>query len=271
MTAYVVFTDLDGTLLDHHTYSWEPAEPALALLGQTRTPLVMVSSKTRQEIEALRARIHNTDPFIPENGGAVFIPRDSGLPVPAEAKADAGYHIIVLGLPIQRIAPVFDRLAQAFPLKAFSRMTADEIRAATGLSPSQAEAAGRREFGEAVVCLDENVNEEELAAQVNRLGLRLTKGGRFFHLLGDNDKGRAVAILSRLYRRVFPGLVTIGLGDAPNDAPMLAEVDRPYLLAAPDGSFRQVEVPGLVKVPLSGPAGFNRVILDSIPSGAPST
>ncbi|TKB45800.1 mannosyl-3-phosphoglycerate phosphatase, partial [Ferrimonas sediminicola] len=28
----LVVTDLDGTLLDHHSYSFQPAEPALARL-----------------------------------------------------------------------------------------------------------------------------------------------------------------------------------------------------------------------------------------------
>ena len=51
---YVIFTDLDGTLLDHDTYEWKEAEPALDLCKKLGVPVVFVSSKTRAEIEVLR-------------------------------------------------------------------------------------------------------------------------------------------------------------------------------------------------------------------------
>ncbi len=53
----VIFTDLDGTLLDRDTYSFEPALPALRLIRQKDIPLVLSSSKTRAEIEFYRERI----------------------------------------------------------------------------------------------------------------------------------------------------------------------------------------------------------------------
>ena len=43
-----IFSDLDGTLLDHDTYGYEPARPALALLGRKNIPLILCSSKTRE-------------------------------------------------------------------------------------------------------------------------------------------------------------------------------------------------------------------------------
>ena len=72
----VIFTDLDGTLLDRNTYSFEPAQSTLHLIKQKNIPLVLSSSKTRAEIEFYRRRLENDHPFISENGGAVFIPRD---------------------------------------------------------------------------------------------------------------------------------------------------------------------------------------------------
>ena len=38
MMKTLVFTDMDGTLLDHHTYSFEAAKPALKSVRRKRHP-----------------------------------------------------------------------------------------------------------------------------------------------------------------------------------------------------------------------------------------
>jgi mannosyl-3-phosphoglycerate phosphatase len=261
MRLLVVFTDLDGTLLDHHTYSYDAARPALEKLREKAIPLIMVSSKTRVEIEALRKEMDNQDPFIPENGGAVFIPGDYDLSVPDHAIEMAGYGVILLGLQASRIAEAFNELAAKLPLRALSRMSAAEVAELTGLSPAQAHAAQNREFGEAFILDDPELEESILNREVQALGLRLTRGGRFWHLLGENDKGRAVSILSDLFRKKYSDAITIGFGDAPNDEPMLAAVDQPVLVARPDGTHQKLRVPNLTKIPFPGPSGVNHALL----------
>ncbi|MFH1139022.1 MAG: HAD-IIB family hydrolase [Pseudomonadota bacterium] len=261
MPGCVIFTDLDGTLLDHHDYDYSPALPALAELKRAGVPLVLTSSKTRPEIEALRAELENHDPFIVENGGAIFIPALSPLPLPDATIYMDDYRVIVLGRSLEELAPAFDKLAGTFHLRALSRLAPEEIARLTGLTLAQARAARARQFGEGLVLDDPGVGELDLARMVESLGLRLTRGGRFYHLMGDNDKGLAVKILSGLYRKNDPGLLTAAIGDAPNDFPMLAAVDRPFLVAGPDGSHRRLDLPGLNRVPFSGPAGFNRAVL----------
>ena len=261
MFRFVIFSDLDGTLLDHRTYDWTPARSALDRLRETGTPLVMVSSKTRVEIEALRAELGNHDPFIPENGGAIVVPMDYELDLPDEAIEIEGRRIILLGLPAAEIAGAFDLLAARMPVRALSRLETSEAAALTGLTPAQAEAAQKREFGEAFILDDPGVTEAELEAEVRSLGLRLTRGGRFYHLLGGNDKGRAVSILAEMYRRRWPSLITAACGDAPNDEPMLAAADLAFLVARPDGRHSDMNVPGLKRIDLPGPAGFNQAVL----------
>ncbi|MFH1490792.1 MAG: HAD-IIB family hydrolase, partial [Pseudomonadota bacterium] len=70
----MIFTDLDGTLLDHETYEWKEAEPALNRCKLLRIPLILVSSKTRAEINVIRNELGLTAPFISENGGGIFFP-----------------------------------------------------------------------------------------------------------------------------------------------------------------------------------------------------
>ena len=94
----IIFTDLDGTLLDYSTYSFEAAMPALKRLQECGIPLVIVSSKTRAEIEPLLAELPPLSKlFITENGSAVYLDRQSPVPPGIQAELRAGYRAIILG------------------------------------------------------------------------------------------------------------------------------------------------------------------------------
>lgn len=64
----------------------------------------------------------------------------------------------------------------------------------------------------------------------------------FCHLQGNYDKGQAVEILTHLYQRAYGEVVTIGIGDSPNDAPMFAKVAFPIIVKRASGAHH----PGLV-------------------------
>lgn len=72
---WVIFTDLDGTLLEREGYSYTPALPALNLIAKHNIPLILNSSKTVAEILSLRTELGNRHPFVVENGAALFSPR----------------------------------------------------------------------------------------------------------------------------------------------------------------------------------------------------
>ena len=72
MRNYIIFSDLDGTLLDHKTYTFEPASEALSVLKSRKIPLILSSSKTKAEIERIQSKLALKDPFIFENGSGVF-------------------------------------------------------------------------------------------------------------------------------------------------------------------------------------------------------
>ena len=95
----LVVTDLDGSLLDHHSYDYGPAEPAMAALEASGIPLVLASSKTRAEIRALRDALGNRHPYIVENGAAVIFP-DGYLPsLPAAATRDGDEWVCAFAPP----------------------------------------------------------------------------------------------------------------------------------------------------------------------------
>ena len=69
---FLIFSDLDATLLDHHNYSFDDALPALQLIKEKKIPLILSSSKTYEEIINIRSKLGITDPFIYENGSGIF-------------------------------------------------------------------------------------------------------------------------------------------------------------------------------------------------------
>ncbi len=258
----VVFSDLDGSLLDHHTYSYAPARPALEALKERGVPLVLCSSKTRAEMEGLWQDLGLDAPFIAENGAALYAPPGCRLPQDEGwQRAGPGWRVMPLGRPVTEVRRAFASFKDRFLARGFGDMDDLEVAVLTGLSPEEASRARRREFNEPVLLPEPETREEEFCRAAREAGLEVTRGGRFFHLLCGGDKGRAVRRLSAMYRRRHPGLVTMALGDAPNDRSMLAQVDHPVLLAKSDGSHAELDLPGLQRQGQPGPEGWKEAVL----------
>jgi mannosyl-3-phosphoglycerate phosphatase family protein len=261
----VIFTDLDGTLLDAKTYSFAEAKAALRLIEKRNIPLVICSSKTRVEIEHYRFLLGNTDPFVSENGGGIFIPKEyaalAGCIEKARAEELESYLLIRLGSPYKELRHGLRALQeQGFPVRGFGDMTVEEVSQITGLPLHDASMAMQREFDEPFIFGDSEDRLDALFLSILELGFHVTQGA-FFHLLGNSDKGRAVSVLANFYAAVFPGLSTIGIGDSPNDIPMLKNVDIPVVVRKPDGDYdSRVDVPRLVGARGIGPKGWNEAV-----------
>jgi mannosyl-3-phosphoglycerate phosphatase len=278
----IIFTDLDGTLLDHDSYSWEQARPALDRVKASGTPWVICTSKSRAEVEPLRDALGHRHPFVVENGGAILIPRDYfSVPLPAHTTIGR-YQGIELGesYPALRRALAVIAGTAGVPIRGYGDLTVQEIATLTGLSPDEAARAKRRDYDEPFVMEGTPADERRVLEMITAQGLCWTRGGRFHHLTGRSDKGRAVCILADLYRRQYGSILTIGIGDGYNDLPMLGAVDRPILVKRPDGGYDpDVALDGLVRADGIGPAGWNAAIFPLVaatdakippPSASPS-
>lgn len=256
----VIFTDLDGTLLHPETYSFKGAQPTLDLIRKKGIPLVLCSSKTRAEMELYRKRLNNRHPFIVENGSGVFVPRGY-FALPVNGELEGNCIVVSFGLPYDTIRKKFMELRKRLevPVIGFGDMTVEEIAKLTGLPRAEAALARKRDFSEPFV-FEQEVDQEFLK-RAGEGGLNWTRG-KFYCLMGDHDKGRAVRLLKKAYEREHGKIITIGLGDASNDLPLLQEVDHPVLIPKRDGSFDpDVSVPGLVRAQGTGPAGWNQAVL----------
>ena len=261
----IIFTDLDGTLLDRDTYSWEAARPALDHLRRRRVPWIFVTSKTRAEVERLRRRLGNEHPFIVENGGAAFIPHGYfSFPISGAAARD-GYDVVEWGAPYATLTAALDAAARdsGCRVRSFHAMTVDETAVACDFAIEEAALAQRREYDEPFATLDPRCDETLIDALAAR-GLRTIRGGRFYHVCGNNDKAIAVRALRDLFERAGGPVTTIGLGDGWNDLPFLEGVDTAVIVRSPVSAEMQVRLPRAILTGHEGPEGWNRAVLDLI-------
>ncbi len=259
--SILIFTDLDGSLLDHDGYSHAGAAPALGTLRAQAVPLVFVTSKTRTEIERLQKELDIREPFVAENGGGIFFPAGyRGFRIPGAI--ERGPHaLILLGKPYAEIRRFVENRKTRFAIRGAGDLSLEELGALTGLSPEQARLAKQREFSEPFLLADDDqltALREEAVAE----GLMITRGGRFHHLIGaGQDKGTAVRRVMEIFRANSTGeLLTVGIGDRPNDFPMLTVVDIPVLMPHPDGRYEDLVLPNLLKAPQPGSHGWNDAV-----------
>ncbi len=258
----LIFTDLDGTLLDDQTYDFNPALPALKLIHSLKIPLILVSSKSRAEIEFLMKRLPIDSPFIAENGGGIFFPPTFTLPKGHTYERVNGYNALFIGRPIKEVLEKSRQLKEEFHFRGFSEMPPEEIAAITGLTLEQAILASKREFDEPIVLKNPANDRRIFFKKASDLGLDCVYGGRFIHLFLGGNKGRAVEIVLNIYRQLKGPIFSIALGDSPNDIPMLRAVDKAVLVHNRDDTYIKGLVHSdLIRTEGGGPEAWNRVVL----------
>ncbi|MBL7032290.1 MAG: HAD-IIB family hydrolase [Nitrospira sp.] len=265
----IIFTDLDGTLLNS-SYSFDKALPALKLINEKRVPLIICSSKTSAEIEVIRKNLQNHHPFVSENGGGIYIPKNSKCQI-ANAKYAIEeldkYYLIKIGADYADLRTALAEIRdEGFDVRGFGDMSSGEVAELTGLNESDAELAKIRQFDETFIFEGSEASVEDLKERINSRGFNYTQG-EYFHIMGNSDKGRAVEILKMLYKTEDANVITAAFGDSLNDIEMLNNVDRSFLVQKEDGSYnRQVldEVKGCIKVDGIGPVGWNKAVIELI-------
>lgn len=268
MSDWVVFTDLDESLLDRERYAFEDARPALEELRKRAIPLVFCSSKTAAESLHFQERLGIAEPFVVEGGGGIYVPKGYFAKLPGETRDRGGWELLPLSAEYDEILKGLGHIKEftANSVRGFDDLSVEELAQETGLPLEMAARAKRREFDEPFRFVR---REEEYAAHLSRLanerGLRVSKGGRYYHLHGDTDKGRAVRVLKQLFRAKRGAGRTAGLGDSEMDMPMLAEVERPVIIPRHDGTIDPVletNVRTARRAPRPGPAGWNEAVLE---------
>jgi len=262
--SLVVFTDLDGTLIDHHTYSAERAKEALSQLAHHDVPVVFCSSKTFSEQRFIQQQLNITQPFILENGSAVAIP--SGY-FPKSVLEGYSFMPHISGYEIFRVAHAERHAVRAImrdfeEIKGFGDVSDTELETFTNLSGNALQRARERWFTETLVTPLSAEKVKGMSTKLAASGFFLSRGGRFYTIhSAEADKGKAVRWLSEIFRKTREQPpVFAAIGDSPNDISMLASVDHAFLVQRHDGSWTNLKLPGLITIEGIGPEGFSAAV-----------
>ncbi len=260
----LVFTDLDGTLLDHDSYQPGPAGPLLNRLGKQQVPVIPCSSKTAAEIMPLMAELNLHGPFICENGAAVYIPTQYFAAPPAQTQKTDNHWVKQFSPPRAFWLAVLHQLHSEFPdcFASFAEMGAEKVASQTGLSLTQARLACNRHWSEPVQWLGSEQAKKCFIARLKEQGANPLQGGRFLSVSGECDKGQAMKWLAEQYAKFHPDaeVRTLALGDGENDIAMLEAADLAVIIASSHHSPPVIQHSSQRLTSGIGPAGWAEAI-----------
>ena len=229
-SKYWIVTDLDGTLMDDN-YDISPARKTLNLLAKLNIPVIPCTSKTASEVRYFRSQNQLFDPFIVENGAAVYGYNKNNL---QEWELILGKSYKELKITLMNISKIIN-----FHLTPLNDLNKNQIYELTGLSDTGIKRALDRQWS--VPFLNP---PDEIFEKVKRIcdsyNVHVFKGNRMSHLLSDKShKGEAVNKLKEYLNNSEAKI--IALGDSQNDLPLLEYADISIVIPGKNGPNKYLQ------------------------------
>lgn len=262
-TKPLIFTDIDGTLLDHFDYSFNHAIEVIEALNERHIPIIANTSKTFAEMEKLQQTIGINSPFISENGAAVYIPIGYFNEQPQDTFEQGYYWIKEFCPPREHWLKLLAQQAVEFEDEyvGFSSFSVEELCEVTDLAPDKARLALVRHYSEPLLWQGDEARKQEFIKHMTSLGAHMLQGGRFLHVGGESDKGKAMNWLAQIYAKQYQSEVTtIALGDSGNDSAMLEAADIAIQIKSPTHDFPVLSKKHTIKSQECGPKGWAECI-----------
>jgi len=239
--APLIFTDLDGTLLNHDDYDCAMIQPFLAKLTAVGISVVFNTSKTFAEVTDLQSSLNHHQPFITENGSAVYIPKKYFAIKPIGCEEIDGYWRYPLAPSCKSLHADLKQhasdLAHCYQL--FSELTPSKVASLTGLGIEQSKLALAREYSDPIYWQGTDQQLQVFLARMETLGYEVLVGGRFIHVNKQTNKGKAQNWLLNQFKHHYRHpFTTIALGDSQNDMAMLDEADIAVLITNPQSKAK---------------------------------
>jgi mannosyl-3-phosphoglycerate phosphatase len=255
----VIFTDIDGTLLDSRYPDMNKMIELVEMTLQNGIHLIFCSSKTELEQNKIKSEVYLHEPYIVENGGATFIPLNYFEKTEiTNSRISQNNYIIETGGSAVKIRTLLKQIKNKYDIDftGVSDLSISELSKITHLSHEYASRMMDRKYSETIVQID-NMKFTDFAKIIEEEGLKIIPGNQYFDITLGNDKGTGVSILIDLFRKEYSNnVVFFGIGDSRNDEPMLTLVDVPMLVQKFDGNWENLEFEKLEKINGIGSTGW---------------
>ena len=218
-----VVSDVDGTLMDH-SYDLTPAKETIKTLQKLSIPVILCTSKTASEVKVIRKELNLMDPYIVENGAAIY--GESLKKVNGE---------IILGKRYEFLEEILNLISKEIDYKLIplNNLSDQEATQLTGLEGNSLNLMRDRHWSMPFIN-PPSLLEEKINLCSKKFKVDIFKGNRMSHLLSNNsNKGKAIDALKE-YSNI-QDIRIIGLGDSPNDLPLLLNSDIKIVIPGIDG------------------------------------
>ena len=208
----LIFTDLDGSLLDRDTFKFDKILQYIKDLISKGIFIIPNSSKTKNEIDSFNKELDEDLPFIVENGAAIYNLNLINASFPEK---------ISLSREISEILDIFNnKISKKYKSKCkfIKNLTSDKQLQIFGQSKEKVKLSMKREYSIPLLYDGSKAEKVDLIKSVNNVGLSLQEGGRVINLCDKISKSRAMKNVVKIFKKISKEkLITIGVGDNFND------------------------------------------------------
>ena len=251
----LIFSDLDGTLLNRDTFSFDEIKNYILYLISNDISLIPNSSKTKEEINEFNKKLGEDLPYIVENGAAIFDLHLINSNFPEE---------IVLSREIEEILTIFsEKIPENLvsKLKFLHNLDLSDQMKILGLSKEKIRNALKRKYSIPLL-FNGNISEKrEIKNLVKSAGLTLQEGGRVINLCDNVSKSTAMKKVVKLFNKISNDkLTTIAVGDNFNDLEMLKNSDIPCLVFNDKFTLETININNCLVSKKSAPEGWEEIV-----------
>ncbi len=223
-SKYWIVTDLDGTLMDEN-YDISPAKKTLNMLSEMSIPVIPCTSKTASEVRYFRNENGLSDPFIVENGAAIY-----GNYINKNSEWE-----LILGKSYKELRYILKSISKKvnYNLTPLNDLSKNQIFELTGLSDKAILRALDRQWSVPFLNPPDDIFDK-VKFLCDFFNVHVFKGNRMSHLLSsESHKGHAVHRLKVHLQN--QDVKIIALGDSQNDLPLLKSADISIVIPGKNG------------------------------------
>ena len=259
----LIFTDLDGSLLDHNNFEFREIQNFILKCIKNGIKIIPNTSKTKIEIQVFIDQLGQNLPFIVENGAAIH---NLNL---IHSKIKINDNSLVFSRSLSEILKQFKKnIPMDFQKRCMflKDMTSTEQMKILGLNKKYLPFALNRDYSMPLVFDGSREIINEFTRHLKKIGMKLHEGGRIYNICDDCSKGKAMTTLIEMLKNEFKCKThTIVVGDSPNDISMLNVCDQPCVIPLPNKkNLSFLKDQKLIRATQTAPKGWEEVVRASL-------